>query len=43
MSWTKPVEFMEDTRRADRYLVGRPEERRQFGRPKNKWEDNIKM
>jgi len=37
------VEFTEDTRRADRYLVGRPEERRPFGRPKSRWEDNIKM
>jgi len=43
MSWSKHVESMEDTRSADRYLVGRPEGRRQFGRPKRKWKDNIKM
>jgi hypothetical protein len=24
-------------------LVGRPEERRQLGRPRRRWEDNIKM
>jgi hypothetical protein len=24
-------------------LVGRPEEKRAFGRPKLKWEDNIKL
>ena len=33
---------MEDMRSADRYLVGRPEGRRLFGRPRRKWEDNIK-
>jgi len=37
------VECMEDMRSADRYLVGRPEGRRRFGRPKRKWKDNIKM
>jgi hypothetical protein len=26
-----------------RVLVGRPEERRPLGRPRRKWEDNIKM
>jgi hypothetical protein len=26
-----------------RVLVGRPEGRRQLGRPKRRWEDNIKM
>jgi hypothetical protein len=25
------------------FLVGRPEERKQFGRPTRKWEDNIEM
>jgi hypothetical protein len=26
-----------------RFLVGKPEEKRLFGRPKHKWENNIKM
>jgi hypothetical protein len=26
-----------------RVLVGKPEGRRQFGRPRSRWEDNIKM
>ena len=27
----------------DRVLVGKPEEKRQLGRPRRRWEDNIKM
>jgi hypothetical protein len=27
----------------DRILVGRPEGRRPLGRPRRRWEDNIKM
>jgi hypothetical protein len=30
-------------RDAYRILVGRPEGRRPFGRPRYRWEDNIKM
>jgi hypothetical protein len=30
-------------RGADRILVGRPEGRRLLGRPRPKWEDNIKV
>jgi hypothetical protein len=26
-----------------RVLVGKPEEKRPFGRPRRRWEDNIKM
>ena len=26
-----------------RVLVGKPEEKRQLGRPRHRWEDNIKM
>jgi hypothetical protein len=26
-----------------RVLVGKPEEKRQLGRPRRRWEDNIKM
>jgi len=30
-------------RKAYRVLVGKPERRRLFGRPRSSWEDNIKM
>jgi hypothetical protein len=30
-------------RGVDRVLVGRPESRRPLGRPRRRWEDNIKM
>jgi hypothetical protein len=34
---------MGEERGAYRILVGRPEGRRQLGRPRHRWEDNIKM
>jgi hypothetical protein len=34
---------MEETRGACRILVGRPERRRPLGRPRRRWDDNIKM
>jgi hypothetical protein len=34
---------MGEGRGAYRFLVGRPEGRRPFGRPRRRWEDNIKM
>jgi hypothetical protein len=34
---------MREERGAYRILVGRPEGRRPLGRPKHRWEDNIKM
>jgi hypothetical protein len=34
---------MEEKRDAYRILVGRPEGRRPLGRPRHRWEDNIKM
>jgi hypothetical protein len=34
---------MERRKGAYRVLVGKPEERRPFGKPRRKWEDNIKM
>jgi hypothetical protein len=34
---------MGEKRDAYRILVGRPEGRRPFGRPRRRWEDNIKM
>jgi hypothetical protein len=37
------VATMGEKRGAYRILVGRPEGRRQLGRPRRRWEDNIKM
>jgi hypothetical protein len=34
---------MGEKRGAYRILVGRPEGRRPLGRPRHRWEDNIKM
>jgi hypothetical protein len=34
---------MEEKRNAYRILVGKPEGKRPLGRPRRKWEDNIKM
>jgi hypothetical protein len=34
---------MGDGKGVYRILVGRPEGRRQFGRPRHRWEDNIKI
>jgi hypothetical protein len=34
---------MEERRGAYGALVGKPEGRRQLGRPRRRWEDNIKM
>jgi hypothetical protein len=33
----------EKHRNANRFLVGKPERKRQTGRPKRRYEDNIKM
>jgi hypothetical protein len=34
---------MGESRGVYRVLVGKPEEKRPFGRPRLRWEDNIKM
>jgi hypothetical protein len=34
---------MEAKKNAYRILVGKPEGKRQVGRPRHRWEDNIKM
>ena len=34
---------MEEGRGVHRVLVGKPEWKRPFGRPRRRWEDNIKM
>jgi len=34
---------MEERRGVYRVLVGKPEEKRSLGRPRHRWDDNIKM
>jgi hypothetical protein len=43
MRWAGHVARIEEKRGAYRILVGRPERRRPLGRPRRRWEDNIKM
>jgi hypothetical protein len=43
MRWAGHVARMEEVRGAYNILVGRPEGRRPIGRPRRRWEDNIKM
>ena len=41
--WTGHVARMGDRKRVFRVLVGKPEGKRPLGKPKLRWEDNIKM
>jgi hypothetical protein len=43
MRWTWHVARMGEGRGVHRVLVGKPEEKRPLGRPRRRWEDNIKM
>ena len=43
MRWAGHVARMRDRRGAYRVLVGKPERKRPLGRPRRRWEDNIKM
>jgi hypothetical protein len=43
MRWAGHVARMGEVRSASNILVGRPEGRRPLGRPRHRWEDNIKM
>jgi hypothetical protein len=43
MRWAGQVARMGEGRGAYRALVGRPEGKRPLGRPRRRWEDNIKM
>jgi hypothetical protein len=43
MRWAGHVARMGEVRGAYRVLVGRPEARRPLGRPRRRWENNIKM
>jgi hypothetical protein len=42
MRWAGYVAYKAERRGAYRILVGRPEGRRPLGRPRSRWEDNIK-
>jgi hypothetical protein len=43
MRWARHVVRMGEGRGVYRVLVGRPEGKRLLGRPRRRWEDNIKM
>jgi hypothetical protein len=43
MRWAEHVARMGEGRGVHRVLVGRPEGKRPLGRPRRRWEDNIKM
>jgi hypothetical protein len=43
MRWAGHVARMGEVRGAYNILVGKPEGRRLLGRPRNRWEDNIKI
>jgi hypothetical protein len=43
MRWAGHVAHMGEVKGAYNILVGRPEGRRPLGRPRRRWEDNIKM
>ena len=43
LRWAGHVARMEQFRSAYRVLVGKPERKKPLGRPRCKWEDNIKM
>ncbi|KAJ4433943.1 hypothetical protein ANN_16262 [Periplaneta americana] len=43
LRWAGHVARMSESRNAYRVLVGRPEGKRPLGKPRRRWEDNIKM
>ena len=43
MRWAGHVARMEEERVVNKVLVGKPEVKRPLGRPRRRWEDNIKM
>ena len=43
MRWAGHVARMGERRGVYRVLVGKPEGKRQLGRPRRRWEDNIKI
>jgi len=43
MRWAGHVAHMGEGRVVHKFLVGKPEGKRPLGRPRGRWEDNIKM
>ena len=43
MRWAEHVARMGEDRGVRRVLVGKPEGKRPLGRPRSRWEDNIKI
>ena len=43
LRWAGHVARMEQSRNTHRVLVGKPEGKRPLGRPRRRWEDNMKM
>ena len=43
MGWAGQVARMREGRGVHRVLVGKPEGKRPLGRPRRRWEDNIRM
>ena len=43
LRWAENVARMEEGRGLHKVLVGKPEGKRPLGRPRRRWEDNIKM
>ena len=43
MRWAGHVAYKGEGRCVHKVLVGKPEGKRPLGRPRNRWEDNIKM
>ena len=43
MRWAENVARMEEGRSVHRVLVGKPDGKRPLGRPRRRWEDNIKI
>jgi len=43
MRWAEHVARMGEDRGVHRVLVGKPEGKKPLGRPRRRWEDNIKM
>ena len=43
MRWAGHVVHMGERRSLYRVLVGKPEEKRPLGRPRQRWEDNVRM
>ena len=43
MKWAEHVAHVGEGRGVHRVLVGKPEGKRPLGRPRRRWEDNIKM